>query len=462
MKLTRVLRLALAGLLLLGAGMPRAFAAFDPIGEDIDIFLANPSFSAERPNVLLMLDNTANWNTAFANEKGALVSVVNALSSDFNVGLMLYDEAGQPVNHGSYVRFAVRQMTTANKSALSSMVNALDKLGDKGNNNTISEMINEAYLYWAGLTANTGFGQAKRDYFGNSGSNPLAASLSGNPFDSSADQIFQEVQSVNSVFASSTLPVSVNVRGTNLNQVYIGVFRPDQTKAPRWFGNLKLYDLKLNVNGDLFLADANGDEAADNINGFIKGSATSFWTASSTFWSFRSPFDASDVGQQSDKPDGNLVEKGGMAEMLRIAYPTDQSTRKLYTCTGSCPCSGNSCATPLALSGSPFNNANASITAAALGALLTKSVTSLTSVGTTALATSALHGFATNDIVVISGASPATYNGSYAITVIDVNNFSYTLPSSPAGNTATMAAEVHRPHNRDLLTVSGSTHAGEQ
>src|SRR5260221_3238983 len=190
MKLTRVLRLALAGLLLLGAGMPRAFAAFDPIGEDIDIFLANPSFSAERPNVLLMLDNTANWNTAFANEKGALVSVVNALSSDFNVGLMLYDEAGQPVNHGSYVRFAVRQMTTANKSALSSMVNALDKLGDKGNNNTISEMINEAYLYWAGLTANTGFGQAKRDYFGNSGSNPLAASLSGNAFDSSADQTY--------------------------------------------------------------------------------------------------------------------------------------------------------------------------------------------------------------------------------------------------------------------------------
>jgi hypothetical protein len=32
---------------------------------------------------------------------------------------------------------------------------------------------------------------------------------------------------VNSVFASSTLPVSVNVRGAFLNQVYMGVFRPD-------------------------------------------------------------------------------------------------------------------------------------------------------------------------------------------------------------------------------------------
>ena len=33
----------------------------------------------------------------------------------------------------------------------------------------------------------------------------------------------------------------MNVRGTNLNQVYIGVFRPDANKSPRWLGNLKLY-----------------------------------------------------------------------------------------------------------------------------------------------------------------------------------------------------------------------------
>jgi len=35
---------------------------------------------------------------------------------------------------GAYVRFAVRQMTSANKSALSTMVNNLDQTADKGNN----------------------------------------------------------------------------------------------------------------------------------------------------------------------------------------------------------------------------------------------------------------------------------------------------------------------------------------
>ena len=599
MKPTRIFRLALIGLVLLAAAAPRAFASFDPIGEDIDIFLANPAVAAERPNVLIMLDNTANWNTAFDNEKGALVSVVNALTDAFNVGLMFYDESGQPVNHGSYVRFGIRQMTTTNKGRLSSIVNALDKLGDKGNNNTISEMINEAYLYWAGLTANTGFGQAKRDYFGNAGSNPLAADLPGNalpdatsqtyvspitngcqknfqvyisngPANENAstlsdmqarlallvgknppdtitlsnvspdsngqqqdwmdeyakfmangdcnanftgkqsvvtyvvevdpgttgqgpamttlmksvaangkgryfavssaaggaaivaalNQIFQEVQSVNSVFASSTLPVSVNVRSTNLNQVYIGVFRPDSTKAPRWFGNLKLYDLKVNVSGDLFLADANGVGAADPNNGFIKNTATSFWTTTSNFWAYRSPFDSTDVGQNSDSPDGNLVEKGGAAEMLRVAYPASQVTRKLYTCTGTCQCSGNTCATPVALSGSPFATGNTDITAFGLGTLLTKSVTSLISVGNTAIATVALHGFNDGDSVVISGASPADYNGTYLISVVDVNTFRYSLLTSPSGNTATVSANAHGLNTGDLLDVSGSTEAG--
>ncbi len=38
------------------------FAAFDPVNDDTDIFLANPSFTATRPNVLVFLDNTANWS----------------------------------------------------------------------------------------------------------------------------------------------------------------------------------------------------------------------------------------------------------------------------------------------------------------------------------------------------------------------------------------------------------------
>ena len=57
------------------------------------------------------------------------------------------------------------------------------------------------------------------------------------------NDVFRKIQAVDSVFAASTLPVSVNVRGTYLNQVYMGVFRPDQNASPRWPGNLKQYKL---------------------------------------------------------------------------------------------------------------------------------------------------------------------------------------------------------------------------
>src|SRR5689334_10345027 len=175
MKIAKALRLTLAAAL---CALPQAgWTVFDPVNDDTDIFLANPTITSERPNVLLMLDNTANWNTAFNDEKAALISVVNNLNSNYNVGLMFYNESGQPVNHGAYVRFAIRQMTDANKTALTTAVNGLDKLGDKGNNNTLSEMINEAYNYWAGIAAYTGYGQAKRDYAGNTANNPTVASL---------------------------------------------------------------------------------------------------------------------------------------------------------------------------------------------------------------------------------------------------------------------------------------------
>lgn len=611
MKLSRTFKLALGILLLSVAGVPRGFAAFDPVGEDIDIFLANPAVTAQRPNVLLMLDNTANWNQAFVNEKSALVTVVTGLTSEFNVGLMFFNRSagGEAEPHGAFVKFGVRQMLKTNQDALSNLVNNLDPNGDQGNANVISEMINEAYRYWAGLPAYRGFGQTARDYPGNL-ANPYAKDLPGNAFASGTsqnyispitdgcqknfqifisngpanentatladmqeklallvgknppdtiplanvypdsnqqqpnwmdeyarymskndcnaniggvqrvityvveidpklpgdtgftggddamttlmksvasngegryfsvrsanggaeiidalNQIFQEIQAKNTVFASTTLPVSVNVRGTNLNQVYIGVFRPDANKAPRWFGNLKLYNLQVQcpsfTSTTPVLTDANCAPAADSQTGFTKNSALSFWTSPSSFWSFRSPFPSSDVGMASDSPDGDLVEKGGAAERLRIAYATDQSTRKLYTCTGSCLCSGNSCTTPVALADSPFAISNAAIEAVALGTLVTKPVTSLTSLGNTATAVVTAHGFAPSNTIVIAGASPAVYNGSFTpITVIDANRFSYTLPSSPSGNAATVLATAHGLNTNDLVDVSGASESG--
>lgn len=164
---------------------------------------------------------------------------------------------------------------------------------------------------------------------------------------------FEEIQAVNDVFAASALPVSVNVRGTNLNQIYIGVFRPDADNRPRWFGNMKMYQLGYDDVSKTQLEDADGARASGSA-GFIDAKARSFWTHDSTYWSYN----PTGQGGENDNPDGDLVEKGGAAQRLRDVIEDAGSVRKVYTCTdGSC----NS-ATPL----KAFNTANADITDALL------------------------------------------------------------------------------------------------
>ena len=173
------------------------------------------------------------------------------------------------------------------------------------------------------------------------------------------NQIFSEVQAVNSVFAAATLPVSANVRGTDLNQVYLGMFRPDANLLPRWYGNVKMYKLAVDTSsGNVFLADANGTAAENSTTSFITPTATSFWTTASTFWGFRTSGNGS--GGSSDSPDGDVVEKGAAAQQLRLSYATSQAARNLYTCTGSC--TGGSL-----LSATPFSTSNTAITYTALG-----------------------------------------------------------------------------------------------
>jgi type IV pilus assembly protein PilY1 len=574
----------------LGFAAPANGIGFDPVGQDIDIFLANPAFASVRPNVLIILDNTANWNNAFANEKSALVTVFNGLDARFNVGLMMFTETGSPNStvDGGYVRFAVRQMTDSNKMALSGIVNGLDKLGDKGNAPKYSLVMSEAYRYFAGIAADSGKEKAKTDYAGNntyipspqSGSQNALSSFAGATYnspivdgcqknfiilisngpagDNAADltraqsllaslvgknppdtinitptgeqnlwvdefakymanndcntqvggiqkvvtytldidkvttgqgpdhsamlqstavngkgkyfdvssagggrqiidalnQIFNEVQAVNSAFVSATLPVSVNVRGTNLNQVYIGLFRPDGEKLPRWVGNMKLYKLGINTATDtLFTADANGVDIFSSTTGFVTNSAVSYWTSGSSFWSFKSPYATSDVGQASDSPDGDIVEKGGTAQKLRTAYATSQAGRKIFTCTGGCTAGS-------ALSTTPFQDSNGSITAGALGTYLTKPVTMLTSVGTTATATVTAHGFGNGNTVTIAGANPPFYNGDFAISNVTANTFDYTLSAASAGNLGNLFKTSHGITTGNLITVTGASPAG--
>jgi type IV pilus assembly protein PilY1 len=178
------------------------------------------------------------------------------------------------------------------------------------------------------------------------------------------NDILSRIQAVNSVFASASLPVSVSVRGTYLNQVYLGVFRPDGGAKPNWVGNLKQYKLGVDTSTtppSVFLADNNGAAAENPITGFVNPGAVSFWTHSSSFWDPLLYVESQGVGGSSDSPDGDLVEKGGAAQYVRTSFPTDQTGRQLFTCTGTC--SGGSL-----LSATPFDIANTDITNATLGA----------------------------------------------------------------------------------------------
>jgi type IV pilus assembly protein PilY1 len=262
---------------------------------------------------------------------------------------------------------------------------------------------------------------------GNGGYFGVSSAGGGAEIADALNQIFAEILAVNSVFASSTLPVSVNVRGSFLNQVYMGVFRPDGNSSPRWPGNLKQYKLATNANNEVFLADKNGDTVENQITGFISDSAASFWSTTSTFWD--NTYYPDTVAQPpltattSDIPDGAFVEKGGAAQRLRTAHATDVTTRTLYTCIG--------CVADTVLSDGTnnFDTANANLTATLLGISGTKSVTSLTRSGNTVTATSTAHGFTSGQSITMAGANEAQYNGLTNITVVDANTFTYSITS---------------------------------
>jgi type IV pilus assembly protein PilY1 len=147
-----------------------------------------------------------------------------------------------------------------------------------------------------------------------------------------------QIQSVNSVFAAVSLPVSVNTQGSYLNQVYVGMFRPGTNFLPRWDGNLKQYKMG-KVNGVLKLVDANDtpetpSPAINALTGFITECARSYWTPGDvdTYWavSKRGGCTAITGSEYSDSPDGNIVEKGAQAHMVRTMRP---SARTVYTCS---------------------------------------------------------------------------------------------------------------------------------
>jgi type IV pilus assembly protein PilY1 len=284
--------------------------------------------------------------------------------------------------------------------------------------------------------------------------------------------IFNEVQAVNSVFASSSLPVSANSQGTYLNQVFIGMFRPDKDAGPRWLGNLKQYQFGVGgtaANPTLFLADANGASAISAAaTGFISPNAVSFWTDKDTgalpdsiggFY-LNNP---NSVGGAFDSPDGELVEKGGAAQQLRLAnlqsnYATDTTTpRHLYTCLGT------SCIGGASLNGMHIATNNSDLTDLALGLTgNSSSVSSISRNGTTVtmvLSAAPSPALTNGQAVTVSGSSNVELNGTFTISLVNATTFTYTIVESPPSpSTGTYTASIpSTPKAVTTLTRSGTT-----
>jgi type IV pilus assembly protein PilY1 len=444
-----------------GMAAAAALTVWLPVqAEDIDLFVSTTPTANDVPNVLIVLDNTANWNTAFANEMTALSTVLSGLDPDkFRVGLMMFTETGGGNSNtdGAYVRAAIRLMDSTNKTKYQQLIQSLHITDDKSNGGKAGLAMWEAYQYFSAGAPHAGNGKNKSDYTGNnSGTTASNAiySISGNalsaknatvyntpiasgcaknfiiyisngaaqdnnsditagtaalaaaggstttiPISPSGSQnnvadewarfmrasdlnvktytldvnkvttgqgpgwtalmksmsnvsggkyfdvtstgseiadalnaVFSEIQPVNSAFASVSLPVSVNTQGTYLNQVFIGMFRPDSNMMPRWKGNLKQYKLGIS-DGELRLQDADGDTAVNTSTNFITPCARSYWTPSTldSYWSFSGEAQgtcteiANSAG--SNTPDGNVVEKGGQAYLLR-----NEDARSVFTC----------------------------------------------------------------------------------------------------------------------------------
>lgn len=291
-------------------------------------------------------------------------------------------------------------------------------------------------------------------------------------------QIFNEIQSVNSVFASSSLPISSNSQGTYLNQVFIGMFRPDGSANPRWMGNLKQYQFGVGgtvSNPTLFLADKNGNAAISGAGtGFLSPNAVSFWNPDidtsklpdsiGGFW-VNNPQSA---GGGYDNPDGEIVEKGGVSQQIRLANLQDdytatagsaQNPRRVYTCTGS----GGNCNNGDALSATLFATSNPSLTNASFGiSAPTTSISTFSRASSTVTATlsSAPSPALTNgQSVTIQGASSPELNGIFTITLINATQFSYTIvtnPPTPATGSYT-ASVPSNPKTISSLTRAGAT-----
>lgn len=183
---------------MLRRGAPLAFAAalampIAATAEDTDIFASNAVAAGDLPNIVIILDNSANWSASIGVpdcyykdggilttkgpseqgkkvgiEKCALYNTIDALptaqdgSALFRVALMLFNESPASIS-GGYPRIAFTPVSATNKVALKAAIAALDGQADKGNNAASAKALYEAFLYLGGEAPYRGTAGTKWD-----------------------------------------------------------------------------------------------------------------------------------------------------------------------------------------------------------------------------------------------------------------------------------------------------------
>lgn len=110
--------------------------------------------------------------------------------------------------------------------------------------------------------------------------------------------IFGDILQTGSTFVSPSVSINAFNRTQTNNELYVSVFKPDDTA--RWRGNVKKYALRGGR-----IVDASGAEAVDPTTGFLRGGTRSLWSAG---------------------PESDVVEDGGAASRL-----PDPTARRVYT-----------------------------------------------------------------------------------------------------------------------------------
>ncbi len=180
-----------------------------------------------------------------------------------------------------------------------------------------------AYLNDADLSSEddkqnvTSYFMLKRPFFENrKGALYAQAGGTGAPLELSEDpeeliatltDIFKQILAVSTTFVAASIPVNSFNRAEVLDNVYLGLFQPNEDARPYWFGNVKKLKIAgLGGSGAVFLADADNDPAIA-ADGRIRFDALTYWTDPSA--PDVQAFDP-DEGEVAGK-DGRTVFRGG-------------------------------------------------------------------------------------------------------------------------------------------------------